>query len=154
MRFASPWSALALHARRTSLVRGLALVATAIALTGSVAACGDDDDDPTTPANIAGTYTLQTINGTALPFTIGGGVIIQSSTLTLDQALGFLVRVIGTENGVPGGYDDPGIYARNGNSLQFTSTGSTDFTGTVSGRTVTIQYDYGDGVVRSAVYTR
>jgi uncharacterized lipoprotein YehR (DUF1307 family) len=135
-------------------VRGLALVATAIALTGSVAACGDDDDGPTTPANIAGTYTLQTINGTPLPFTIGGGVIVQSSTLTLDQALGFLVRVVGTANGAPGGFDDNGIYARSNNSLQFTSTNFDDFTGTVSGRTVTIQYDYGDGVVRTAVYTR
>jgi hypothetical protein len=155
MRFASPWSALALRTRRTSLVRGIALVATAIALTGSVAACGDDDDGPTTPANISGTYTLQTVAGQPLPFTTSGGNgIVQSSTLTLAPDLSYQVRVIFSDRQ---GYDDLGIFARTGNSLTFQSATfgqAGNFTGTVSGRTVTIQYDYADGVNRPAVYTR
>ena len=44
------------------------------------AACSDDNGNPTGPGNVVGNYTLRTVNGASLPYTVGGAqesVILQ-----------------------------------------------------------------------------
>jgi hypothetical protein len=46
----------------------------------ALAACSDDSGSPTGPANLVGNYTLRTVNGASLPYTVGGAqesVILQ-----------------------------------------------------------------------------
>jgi hypothetical protein len=103
-----------------------------LAMAMAVAGCGDDDET-TEPTNIAGTYTLRTIDGAALPFTLftaaqndgtkrevtGGTVTLEADGTYSDvfefrdtDALGEVTE-----------YTDPntGTYVRTGNTLAFTA---------------------------------
>ena len=59
----------------------------AVAMLVAAAACGSNDST-SPPLGASGTWSLQTINGTALPVTIGSGsqaVSVISSTLTISS---------------------------------------------------------------------
>ena len=59
----------------------------AVAMLVAAGACGSDDST-SPPLGASGTWSLQTINGTALPVTIGSGsqaVSVISSTLTISS---------------------------------------------------------------------
>ena len=59
----------------------------AVAMLVAAAACGSNDST-SPPLGASGTWSLQTINGTALPVTIGSGsqaVSVVSSTLTISS---------------------------------------------------------------------
>ena len=112
------------------------------------ASCGGDDA-PTAPtmASIAGTWNLQTVNGSALPFTVAQSgsdkieVLGDAITVTASATFTQLTQVRVTQGGqvstqsVP----DAGSYTLNGKTVTFTfnSDGSTG-TGTLSGNTLTV----------------
>lgn len=109
-------------------------------------ACSSDSTGPT-EASVAGTWTLQSINGTNLPFvfaqTGANKAEITADVLTVTSSGSFtqITTVRITENGqvttqtVP----DAGSYVLNGTNVtfQFQSDGSIG-TGTVSGGTLTV----------------
>lgn len=58
-----------------------ALVPAALAL--ALASCGSSD--PTAPSvSLTGTYTLQTVNGSTLPFTLASGAVLVGDHLTVN----------------------------------------------------------------------
>jgi hypothetical protein len=114
-------------------VRG-AMLAASIAL---LAACGSDSTGPSN-ANVQGNYTLLSVNGAPLPFTVtntGENVeIVQDATITLTSDSTYAVNATGTLNGTPGTLvADAGHYSVSGNQVTFTST-------TISGANYTANY--------------
>ena len=119
----------------------------AIASLFAVLACGSDS---TSPGNsVAGTYTLRTVNGANLPFTIfqfgSDKTEIISESVVLTEAGRFTqtgtlrVTTSGIANTVP--YSDAGSYTLNGTAGTFTfdSDGSSG-TGTIVNGTITVAY--------------
>ena len=112
-------------------------------------ACGGGKDSPTqpTPASVAGTWNLQSMNGTALPFVIAqtgaNKTELTADVLTVVAGGSFtqMTTIRTTLNGqvttqtIP----DAGAYVLNGTNVtfQFISDGSIG-TGTVSGTTLTV----------------
>jgi heat shock protein HslJ len=122
------------------------LVSLALAL--AVVACGSDDSS-TTPTNssVAGTWTLQTVNGAALPYTASPAptkVEILSNTVTATSAGTWTsatqVRTtIGTQAPVTATQNDAGTYTLSGNNVAINSTANGAIgTGTISGNTLTL----------------
>jgi hypothetical protein len=117
-----------------------------IAFLALTLACSGDSTGPT-EASVAGTWNLQSINGTALPFVVAqtgtNKVEITGDVLTVTASGSFteITTVRTTQNGtsttqtVP----DAGTYVLNGNNVtfQFQSDGSVG-SGTVSGSTLTV----------------
>jgi hypothetical protein len=107
-------------------------------------ACGDDG---TGPGSIFGTYTLITINGEELPVEIAPGFEITAGSVRLNSdntyVLSFTLRLDGTTDTV----DDPGTFTVvDGSIIQFTGGEAGNFSGTVSGNTLTI-VEEGDTLV-------
>jgi hypothetical protein len=103
-------------------LRGV-VAAAAVAL---LAACGSDSTGPRN-ANVAGTYTLNTVNGASLPYTVpntGDNVeIVQAATITLNGDSTYAVNATGTLNGSAGTLvTDAGSYSVAGTQVTFTST--------------------------------
>ena len=111
------------------------------------AACGGDSPTEPTPTSVAGTWRLQTVNGSVLPFLVGqvgadkleltSDVLTVAASGSFTQMTQFRVTASGqvsTED-VP----DAGTYALNGTAVTFTfdSDGSTG-TGSLSGNTLTV----------------
>jgi hypothetical protein len=71
----------------TALHRILRLALLAVCASAPVA-CSDDDDGPVAPANVVGDYTLRTINGAPLPYTVGGSQSMIVSQGQMSLALG------------------------------------------------------------------
>jgi hypothetical protein len=108
-------------------------------------ACGDSTGP--TEASVAGTWNLQSINGTALPFVVAqtgtDKVEVTADVLTVTSSGSFteITTIRTTQNGatttqtIP----DAGTYVLNGNNVtfQFQSDGSVG-SGTVSGNTLTV----------------
>jgi len=113
----------------------------------AAAACGGDSPTQPTSASVAGTWNLQTVNGSGLPYIVGqvgsDKLELVSDVLTVGESGTFtqLTEFRVTESGqvstesVP----DAGSYALNGTAVTFTfdSDGSTG-TGSLSGNTLTI----------------
>ena len=108
--------------------------------------CGGDSTAPGT-ANITGSYGLQTVNGTPLPFVvlqIGSDKIeVLNETVTLSEGDAFTqqgsLRI--TQSGVVSidSYAEAGVYTRNVTALNFVfSADGTTGTGTLSGNTLTV----------------
>ena len=120
-----------------------------------VVGCGSDT--AVEPATITGTYTLQTINGSPLPYVnfenANNKDEIVSETFTLaaggQWAHTFRERI--TISGSVSLHDGQtaGTYSGSAASLSFTSTSNETFTGNVSGRTLTLQRQS-----KTRVYTR
>ncbi len=118
-----------------------------LAVLPNVVACSGGDSTAPTQTSVAGTWTLRTINGSGLPFTVvqvgADKVEITSDVLTVASGGAFtqLTTVRITEGGrvttetIP----DAGNYGLNGTAVSFTfnSDGSTG-TGTLSGSTLTV----------------
>lgn len=119
------------------------------AVTATLAACGGDS--ATGPsASIAGAYTLRTVNGGGLPFTLAqvgadklellnetvvlseGGTFTQQGSFRITEA-----GVVSTEF-----YADAGAYTRSGTAVTFVfnSDGSSG-TGTVASGTITVAFE-------------
>ena len=133
-----------------------------MAMTMAMAGC-DDDDDPTAPANISGTYTLRTVNGSAPPVTLvnvtGYKLEIMSATITITGtgSSGTYSETTNwreTTNGVPDEYPETytGTWTRSGNTVTFTdqdddtstatvrSDGAITFSENISGTTYTARF--------------
>jgi hypothetical protein len=111
----------------------------------ALAACGSDSSTAPAPT-IAGTWTLQTINGSALPFTIAqtatSKIEVLSDVITISGTGSFTqtTSLRSTTSGVATTQSvaDAGTYVVNGSAvtLRFNSDGSTG-TGSWSGDTIT-----------------
>ena len=111
------------------------------------AACGSDAPSEPTPASLAGTWRLQTVNGSGLPFVVAqlgtDKVELTSDVLTVAASGSFtqMTQIRVTQSGqvstesVP----DAGSYTLNGTAVSFTfdSDGSTG-TGSLSGNALTV----------------
>jgi hypothetical protein len=67
-----------------------------------LAACSDDTGNPTGPADLVGNYTLRTVNGASLPYTVGGAqesVILQGQMSLLTGNDYDLVLEVRDKNG-------------------------------------------------------
>ncbi len=127
-----------------ALTKGLAVLFAAV----TVAACGGDDGI-TEPENIAGTYVLQTFNGSPPPITILDitgyklEVTAASYTFTSSGTYTNSVTLRETEDGVVTTHPPEttaGTYTVNGSAITLTdSEGS--ITGTISGNTLTFTED-------------
>ena len=92
-----------------------------------MAACGDDAEEGTAPADISGEYTLATLNNQAPPVTVLEIPGYKGEVLggTLDIAAGGtwsqVIALRETENGVVTELDDiySGTWTRTGNSIRF-----------------------------------
>jgi hypothetical protein len=116
------------------------------ALVFAAIACGSDDSTTPTQSSVAGTWTLQTINGSALPFTLSASPQIEllsyvvtatsNGTWTSSQqtrtTIGTQVTTTTT--------NDAGTYTLSGNNVAILSNtaGSTAQAGTISGNTLTL----------------
>ncbi len=129
--------------------------ALAVLLAGSLAACSGKDGGPTSPttASLAGTWTLQSVNGTPLPYVLAqsgpSSVVLVSDVITATADTpnsGSFTRstvVQTTANGAVTTQSpaDAGTWTLNGTAvvLHFNSDGSTS-TGTVSGNSISAAY--------------
>lgn len=129
--------------------RALALTAVVFA----ASSCGGDSS--TAPQRLAGTYTLRTVNGTAVPATftevrsslrINSGSIVINSGSTFSRTANYTTTLSGqstTTNDVCAG-----TYTQNGNSISFDQPTSSNpncggaYNGTwTSGNTLTVRFD-------------
>lgn len=112
---------------------------TAITLAASLAltACGKDSSGPDTGADIAGTYTLTTVNGSPLPFTTDedatykAEILASAITLRGDRTFSWSFTGRSTDNGTPTTDSETftGTYTVNGSAIRLTdSEGYTDAT--------------------------
>jgi hypothetical protein len=122
----------------------------ACALLIVAAACGSDGPTQPTSASVAGTWSLQTINGTPLPYVVVqtgvDKVELTSDVITAVASGSFtqITQVRITQNGQVStqSIPDAGSYSLSGTAVTFTfsSDGSTG-TGSLSGNTLTVASD-------------
>ena len=112
-----------------------------------LAACGSDSGTNPNNAAIDGTYTLRTVNGSPLPFTIQSGTT--SLTLTKDvitvgsngswtESMNYSQTVNGQTS--TGTIADGGTWTRAGNAVEFDSqvSGTVAYSGTFANGTLTL----------------
>jgi len=91
-------------------------------------------------SDISGTYTLISVNGSALPFSHPEGVVIRSGVFTISRDGTCASRMTFS---VPSGADATrevsASYTRVGSKLTMTWTGAGTTTGTVEGNTFTME---------------
>ncbi len=126
-------------------MRGLTFVATLIMVV-LLAACGDKVSAPT-PASVAGTWRLQTVNGSGLPYVLmqsaAGKAELISDVITA-AADGTFSRVALTRftvNGKSetGAESDVGTFTLNGPSISFLfDSDKSTASGTVAGNSMTL----------------
>ncbi|HYD53638.1 MAG TPA: hypothetical protein VEA99_13465 [Gemmatimonadaceae bacterium] len=129
------------------------LLASAVLVVGSLlAGCGGDDGSPTEPTSgsIAGTYTLRTVNGNNLPFTIlqvgADKIELMNETITVAEGGSFTqqgtVRLTESGTVTTESYADAGSYTRNGTSVTFrVNSDGTTITGTIANGSITAAAD-------------
>lgn len=121
--------------------------ALAIAAVTLLIACGDDGTTAPTTTSVAGTWTLQSINGTSLPYVIaqtGADKIEITSDVVTAVATGSFTQITTIRTTVSGQIStqsvaDAGTWTLNGTAVtfQFNSDGSVG-TGSISGNTLTV----------------
>lgn len=97
--------------------------AAALLVVACLAACGSDS---TAPRDVGGSYTLSTIDGSALPFTVPNSpphAIISSAFVVLAADKTYTYQASGSLDGVGSGdvADDHGTYTVSGSTVTFTS---------------------------------
>ena len=126
---------------RHFLVITLALVSTVLA------ACGDSTGPSRTgTTGIAGTYNLQTVNGSPLPYTViqvGQDKLEVTAgrvTLTADRTFSASITFRETENGTATTTTetDSGTYTQNGTAINFAYADGTTDTAALNGNILTI----------------
>lgn len=114
--------------------------ATGLALVGlAVAACGGGPTSPLTPADVVGTYALQSINGQALPAPYGQGTATVYDTLSVAPDSTWTERFGG------------GLLGSSVVTYYRTSTGQ--WTLGATGRQLLIMQPVGHAVIDTSTYT-
>lgn len=111
----------------------------------TLAACGAAKKTTTGPGNVVGTYSLATIDGSALPYTVPNNpshtIVIQSGTVTLNSDNSYTIGGTGTSDGgdPQAVIADAGTYALSGSTVTFTSTAHPGliYTGTATSTSLT-----------------
>jgi hypothetical protein len=99
-----------------------------VAAVATLAACGSDKKTTTGPTDVTGTYSLVTIDGNSLPFTVPNvpehTIVITSGTIVLNSDHSYTVGGTGTsDDGDPQQViADAGTYALSGSTVTFTSS--------------------------------
>jgi hypothetical protein len=104
-------------------------------------ACGSDSSGPDDDGPFSGIYTLRTINGTPLPYTVGEvqgfkvEIISDEFTFNANRSFRDIAVRRETENGVPATLTDTivGTFVVLNNTIQLTETGGQQLTATLSG---------------------
>jgi hypothetical protein len=130
--------------QRARMIRPLFAVAL-FAAVATLAACGSDTTNGTGPMDVSGTYSLTTVDGDPLPFTIPNPIehtiVINSATATLGTDHSYTISGIGTEAGGDPGevVADEGTYAVSGNTVTFTSStfGGASYTASATSSSLT-----------------
>lgn len=106
------------------------LLTLAVALT---AGCNSDSTGPS--GSVVGSYSLRTINGNSLPYTVNYNTTINSELLTLNND-GTYTDVAYYNNG--NSYVESGYYVQNNNAITFNDqTDGITYQGSVSGSVLT-----------------
>lgn len=138
--------------------RNLALVLT---LALGVAACGGDSTAPADGggAGVTGTFALQTVNGVALPMVPPNhwdrldsqSLALTGSSFSLSTVMSELDNgaVVRTYN-----LFESGAVTVSGSTLSFASQSGWNFTGTLSGNTITVTHDHGGMGTSTYVYAK
>lgn len=115
----------------------------------TLAACGHDSVGPSpTPSGIPGTYSLATVDGQVLPFTVvdlgAYQAKVASGTLTLSSdgtySLQFGIRIEDSGNIRTAAESDGGLWNAEANAITLASTrGDIARTGIASGDAITLQ---------------
>ena len=111
--------------------------------------CGSDSSTSPTGSSIAGTWALQTVNGSPLPFTLAqqgtNKTEVLSDIATADShgAYTDITTIRITINGVAStqSIPDAGTYTLNGTALVLRSNDGSSLTGSLSGNTFTVSAD-------------
>ena len=114
----------------------------------AIAACGGGSDGPTppTPVSVAGTWNMQTVNGSPLPHLSAGSgnnkIELTADVLTVSSGGSFTDTQTyrTTENGSSTTLSEPfaGTYVLNGSTVTFRYNSGGSRTGTVSRDTLTV----------------
>jgi hypothetical protein len=126
-------------------------------------ACGGDKT--TGPETVSGTYTLRTVNGTAVPMIVyqdsqeKDELLAGNVTLSADNSWSGLLSIRATDLSsgqvFGGSYPIGGTYSLSGNTITLTdSPDLLSFTGTVSGGTLNIGGDIGLGTTTALMYQK
>ncbi len=127
----------------------------AIFLAAFVACGGDSSTNPS--ESIAGTYTLRTVNGSALPFTFYSDattkVEVTDDAITINEGGTFTetghTRTTTSGRVTTESIVDAGTYTRNGTAITFKGSDATPTSGSISGSSLTLA---DQGI--SAVYSK
>ena len=111
--------------------RRFLILATALLAGGLLPACGDD---PTEPESIFGLYTLVTVNGEELPFE-DPGIEISAGSIQLNSDGTYSISLTIDFGSGPETDTATGTFTVDGSTVDFDGG---EFTGTVSGNTLTI----------------
>ena len=121
--------------------RLLPLVALAVAV-----ACGSDSTTQPTIASVAGTWNLQSVNGSPLPFTLTqtgsdrlellSGVVTANANGTYTEVAQFRTTVNGQSS--TSTESDAGTFTLNGTAVSLTGTQTGNINGALSGNTLTL----------------
>jgi hypothetical protein len=130
---------------RSRVLRPVTALALA-AVVATLAACGSDNNNSTGPTDVSGTYSLSTIDGSSLPFTVPDNpdhtIVVQSGTITLGSDHSYTVTGTGTSDGGDSQQvlADAGTYSLSGSTVTFTSTShsGTIYTATATSTTLTV----------------
>ena len=113
-------------------MRRTAIVFTALAI--GLAACNDSNSVGPT-ANVAGLYSLRSINGTSLPVTFSNGRTLMSDVLTLNADGTFSDDAQFSDGSVE---VEQGFYTNNNGAIDFTDTDTGErFSASLSGTVLT-----------------
>jgi hypothetical protein len=110
----------------------------------TLAACGADKKTTTGPTDVVGTYSLVTIDGSPLPYTVPNNpdntIIIQSGTVTLNSDNSYTIGGTGTSDGgdPQAVIADAGTYAFSGSTVTFTSSSHPGLIYTATATTTTL----------------
>lgn len=116
-----------------------------VALVATLAACGSDKKSTTGPTDVTGTYSLVTIDGNTLPYTVPNNphntIVITSGTIVLNSDHSYTVGGTGTSDGGDPQQviADEGTYTVSGSTVTFSSTthSPASYTATATSTTLT-----------------
>jgi hypothetical protein len=99
----------------------------------ALAACNNDSTSPN--GSVTGTYSLQTVNGSSLPFTFSDGSVLVSDRLSLNSN-GTYVDIATFSNSTTS--TEQGLWSINNNLITFNDqTDGLQYTGSLSGSVLT-----------------
>jgi len=99
----------------------------------ALAACNNDSTSPN--GSVTGTYSLQTVNGSSLPYTFSDGSVLVSDRLSLNSN-GTYVDIATFSNSTTS--TEQGLWSINNNLITFNDqTDGLQYTGSLSGSVLT-----------------